>query len=81
MEEFAELLVPVTHPEHQVVERLVQHLAQRNKDIPEVSDVSWNVHVVRSPIVNAFCLPVSDEPSDVELQIFVLCHADTFQHP
>lgn len=57
MEEFAELLVPVTDPRHQVVERLVQHLAERNKDIPEVSDVSWSVHVVQSPNVNAFVLP------------------------
>lgn len=68
MEEFAELLVPVTDPRHQVVERLVQHLAQRNKDIPEVSDVSWNVHVVQSPNVNAFVLPVSNrKPLDLFL--------------
>lgn len=71
MEEFAELLVPVTDPRHQVVERLVQHLAQRNKDIPEVSDVSWNVHVVQSPNVNAFVLPVSNRKADVDLQIFM----------
>ncbi|XP_059196801.1 metalloendopeptidase OMA1, mitochondrial [Centropristis striata] len=57
MEEFAELLVPVTDPRHQVVERVVQHLAQRNKDIPEVSEVTWSVHVVQSPNVNAFVLP------------------------
>lgn len=68
MEEFAELLVPVTDPRHQVVERLVQHLAQRNKDIPEVSDVTWNVHVVQSPNVNAFVLPVSKRQTGVELQ-------------
>lgn len=58
MEEFAELLLPVTDVRHQVVERLVEHLAQRNKDIPQVSDVSWTVHVVQSPTVNAFVLPV-----------------------
>ncbi|XP_041791438.1 metalloendopeptidase OMA1, mitochondrial [Chelmon rostratus] len=57
MEEFAELLVPVTDARHQVVERVVQHLAQRNKDIPEVSDVTWSVHVVQSPTVNTFVLP------------------------
>lgn len=59
MEEFAELLVPDTDPRHQVVERVVQHLAQRNKDIPEVSDVTWSTHVVQSPEINAFVLPVS----------------------
>ncbi len=65
MEEFAELLVPVTDPRHQVVERVVQHLAQRNKDIPEVSDVTWNVNVVQSPNVNTFVLPVSKRKTDV----------------
>lgn len=57
MEEFAERLLPVSDPRHQVVERVVQHLAQRNKDIPEVCDVSWSVHVVQSPEINAFILP------------------------
>lgn len=66
MLEFAELLVPVSDPRHQVVEKLVQHLSQRNKDIPEVSEVAWKVHVVDSPVINAFCLPVSDRPSDVK---------------
>lgn len=59
MEEFADLLLPVTDHRHVVVERVVQHLAQRNKDISEVSDVAWSVHVVQSPNTNAFVLPVS----------------------
>lgn len=67
MEEFAELLVPVTDPRHQVVERVVQHLAQRNKDIPEVSQVTWSVHLVQSHDINAFVLPVSKRKTDVEL--------------
>ncbi|XP_013883286.1 metalloendopeptidase OMA1, mitochondrial [Austrofundulus limnaeus] len=57
MEEFAELLLPVTHPLHQMVEQAVQLLVQRNKDILEVSQVPWSVHVVESPEVNAFVLP------------------------
>ncbi|XP_076009319.1 metalloendopeptidase OMA1, mitochondrial [Genypterus blacodes] len=57
MEDFAELLVPEDDTRHKVVERVVQHLAQRNKDIPEMSSVSWSVHVVESPNVNAFVLP------------------------
>lgn len=64
MLEFKELLVPANDPRHQVVEKLVQHLSQRNKDIPEMSKVTWNVHVVEKPNINAFCLPVSDRPSD-----------------
>lgn len=65
MLEFEELLVPVSDPRHQVVDKLVQHLSQRNKDIPEVSEVTWKVHVVENPAINAFCLPVSGRPSDV----------------
>lgn len=59
MEEFAEQLVPTTDPRHQMVERVVQHLAERNKDIPELSGVTWSIHVVQSPNINAFVLPVS----------------------
>nr|XP_020459182.1 metalloendopeptidase OMA1, mitochondrial [Monopterus albus] len=57
MEEFAELLLPVTDPRHQVVELLAQQLAKNNKDIPEVSDVTWRVHVLENPDINAFVLP------------------------
>ncbi|XP_071343100.1 metalloendopeptidase OMA1, mitochondrial isoform X1 [Trachinotus anak] len=83
MEEFAELLVPVTDPRHKVVEQVVQHLAQRNKDIPEVSAVTWSVHVVQSPNVNAFVLPngkvfmftgMLDAVADVHQLTFVLGH-------
>ncbi|KAG7228842.1 hypothetical protein INR49_008620 [Caranx melampygus] len=83
MEEFAELLVPVTDPRHKVVEWVVQHLAQRNKDIPEVSDVTWSVHVVQSPSVNAFVLPngkvfmftgMLEAVADIHQLTFVLGH-------
>ncbi|XP_033821611.1 metalloendopeptidase OMA1, mitochondrial [Periophthalmus magnuspinnatus] len=56
MEEFAELMLPECDPRHQVVERVIQHLVQRNKDIPEVSEIDWTVHVVQDPKVNAFVL-------------------------
>lgn len=57
MEEFGEQMLPVSDPRQQVVERVIQHLAQRNKDIPEISEVDWTVHVVQDPKVNAFVLP------------------------
>nr|XP_057928725.1 metalloendopeptidase OMA1, mitochondrial [Doryrhamphus excisus] len=57
MEEFAELMLPESDARHQVVQQVVQHLAQRNKDLPEMSDVTWSVHVVQSPNTNAFVLP------------------------
>lgn len=57
MEEFGELILPVSDPRQQLVERIVQHLVQRNKDIPEISEVNWTVHVVQDSKVNAFVLP------------------------
>ncbi|XP_012721900.2 metalloendopeptidase OMA1, mitochondrial [Fundulus heteroclitus] len=57
LEQFAEQLLPVSDPLHQMVEQSVQLLAQRNKDIPEVSEVQWSVHVVEGPQINAFVLP------------------------
>ncbi|XP_053710352.1 metalloendopeptidase OMA1, mitochondrial [Synchiropus splendidus] len=57
MQEFEQLLIPAKDPRHQVVERVVQHLSQRNKDFPGIADVSWTVHVVQSPEINAFVLP------------------------
>lgn len=71
LEEFAELLLPVTDPLHQMVEQAVQLLAQRNKDIPEVSEVPWSVHVVESPQINAFVLPVSIK-RDTDQKLFFL---------
>ncbi|XP_071751757.2 metalloendopeptidase OMA1, mitochondrial [Centroberyx gerrardi] len=83
LEEFAELLVPEHDPRHQVVQRVVQHLAQRNKDIPEMSSVTWSVHVVQSPTINAFVLPngkvfmftgMLDAVADVHQLSFILGH-------
>lgn len=74
MEEYAELLVPVTDPRHQVVKWVVQHLAQRNKDIPEVNDISWTVHVVQSPSVNAFVLPVSKDKLNTKNFTIIRCN-------
>uniref|UniRef100_A0A3P8XPP6 Metalloendopeptidase OMA1, mitochondrial n=1 Tax=Esox lucius TaxID=8010 RepID=A0A3P8XPP6_ESOLU len=83
MEEFANSLVPEKDPRHQVVEIVVQHLAQRNQDIPEVASIPWSVHVVDSPIVNAFVLPngkvfmftgMLEAVADVHQLTFILGH-------
>ncbi|KAM3876109.1 metalloendopeptidase OMA1, mitochondrial [Diretmus argenteus] len=83
MQEFAELLIPEHDARHQVVERVVQHLAQRNQDIPEMSSVSWSVHVVQSPTVNAFVLPngkvfmftgMLEAVADIHQLTFILGH-------
>ena len=64
-------MLPDTHHLHQMVEQLVQLLAQRNKDIPEMSEVTWSVHVINSPTINAFVLPVSKRKTDDKT--FSLC--------
>ncbi|KAA0708803.1 Metalloendopeptidase OMA1, mitochondrial [Triplophysa tibetana] len=83
MEEFKESLVPTSDPRHQAVELLVQHLTQRNQDIAEISSVSWNVHVVEGPTVNAFVLPngevfiftgMLEAVSDIHQLAFILGH-------
>lgn len=60
MEEFGDRLLPESDARHRVVEQVVQHLARRNQDLPEMADVDWSVHVVQSDNTNAFVLPVGD---------------------
>lgn len=83
MEEFKESLLPASDPRHQVVEQVVQHIAQRNQDIAEISSVSWTVHVVDGPTVNAFVLPngevfiftaMLEAVADVHQLTFILGH-------
>ncbi|XP_062306079.1 metalloendopeptidase OMA1, mitochondrial [Osmerus eperlanus] len=57
MEQYRDVLVPEQDSRHQAVQMMVQHLALRNRDISQMSSVSWRVHVVDDPAVNAFVLP------------------------
>ncbi|XP_025924806.1 metalloendopeptidase OMA1, mitochondrial isoform X2 [Apteryx rowi] len=57
MEEFKNKMLPATDARYQVVERVVGHLSESNKDIPQVSEQKWVIHVVEEPGVNAFVLP------------------------
>lgn len=59
MEKFESKMLPETDARYQVVERVVGHLSESNKDIPQVSTLKWLIHVVDEPDVNAFVLPVS----------------------
>ncbi|NXA48346.1 OMA1 Metalloendopeptidase, partial [Nothocercus julius] len=58
MAEFKNKMLPETDARYQVVERVVGHLSESNKDIPQVSEQKWVVHVVEEPGINAFVLPV-----------------------
>ncbi|KAL7888110.1 hypothetical protein AOLI_G00030840 [Acnodon oligacanthus] len=57
MEEYVDAFIHASDPRHQVVEQVVQRLVQRNHDIEGIDSLSWNVHVVDRPSVNAFVLP------------------------
>ncbi|XP_053099078.1 metalloendopeptidase OMA1, mitochondrial isoform X2 [Hemicordylus capensis] len=57
VEEFKDKMLPETDPRYQVVEKAVLHLAESNKDLPQVSEFKWTIHVVEEPGINAFVLP------------------------
>lgn len=58
VEDFKDKMLPETDPYYQTVKVTVFHLAESNKDIPQISEVNWTVHVVEDPDMNAFALPV-----------------------
>ncbi|KAL8178591.1 UNVERIFIED_CONTAM: metalloendopeptidase [Gekko kuhli] len=57
MEEFKSKMLPERDPRYQVVKKVISHLAECNKDVPQVSEFHWIVHVVEDPGINAFALP------------------------
>ncbi|XP_052032837.1 metalloendopeptidase OMA1, mitochondrial isoform X2 [Apodemus sylvaticus] len=57
MEEFKNDLLPERDPRYLTVKEVVCHLTRCNQDIPGISEINWVIHVVNSPVVNAFVLP------------------------
>ncbi|XP_062858566.1 metalloendopeptidase OMA1, mitochondrial [Trichomycterus rosablanca] len=57
IKKYEKLFLPVSDPKHQVVEQVIQYLVQRNQDIDGINSIPWTVHVVASPLNNAFVLP------------------------
>ncbi|XP_025961515.2 metalloendopeptidase OMA1, mitochondrial [Dromaius novaehollandiae] len=83
MAEFENKMLPETDARYQVVERVVGHLSESNKDIPQVSEQKWVIHVVEEPGVNAFVLPngqvfvftgLLNAVSDIHQLSFILGH-------
>uniref|UniRef100_A0A8C3KC14 Metalloendopeptidase OMA1, mitochondrial n=1 Tax=Calidris pygmaea TaxID=425635 RepID=A0A8C3KC14_9CHAR len=83
VEEFKNKMLPETDARYQVVERVVGHLSESNKDIPQVSALKWVIHVVDEPGVNAFVLPngqvfvftgLLNAVSDIHQLSFILGH-------
>ncbi|NXN16321.1 OMA1 Metalloendopeptidase, partial [Indicator maculatus] len=83
MEEFQSKMLPETDARYQVVETVLGHLSESNKDIPRISAFQWVIHVVDEPDINAFVLPngqvfvftgLLDAVSDVHQLSFILGH-------
>ncbi|XP_016340105.1 metalloendopeptidase OMA1, mitochondrial isoform X2 [Sinocyclocheilus anshuiensis] len=83
MEEFKDSLIARSDPRHQAVELVVRILAERNRDIAEISSVPWTVHVVDGPTINAFVLPngkvfiftgMLEAVADIHQLVFILGH-------
>ncbi|XP_065513958.1 metalloendopeptidase OMA1, mitochondrial isoform X2 [Caloenas nicobarica] len=83
MEKLESKMLPETDARYQVVERVVGHLSESNKDIPQVSTLKWLIHVVDEPDVNAFVLPngqvfvftgLLNAVSDIHQLSFILGH-------
>ncbi|XP_009900480.2 metalloendopeptidase OMA1, mitochondrial [Dryobates pubescens] len=83
MEEFQSKMLPETDARYRVVETVLGHLSESNKDIPRISALQWVIHVVDEPDINAFVLPngqvfvftgLLDAVSDVHQLSFILGH-------
>uniref|UniRef100_A0ABM5G812 Metalloendopeptidase OMA1, mitochondrial n=1 Tax=Pogona vitticeps TaxID=103695 RepID=A0ABM5G812_9SAUR len=83
VEEYKNKMLPETDPLYQAVKNTVIHLAESNKDIPEVSEFQWTVHVVEHPNMNVFVLPngqvflftgIFNAVSDINQLSFILGH-------
>ncbi|XP_045839890.1 metalloendopeptidase OMA1, mitochondrial [Meles meles] len=57
MDEFKNDMLTEKDARYLMVKEVVNHLIECNKDIPGISEISWIIHVVDSPDVNAFVLP------------------------
>lgn len=60
MEEFKNDMLTEKDARYLMVKEVVYHLIECNKDIPGISEINWTIHVVDSPDINAFVLPVSN---------------------
>uniref|UniRef100_A0A8I3WFP2 Metalloendopeptidase OMA1, mitochondrial n=1 Tax=Callithrix jacchus TaxID=9483 RepID=A0A8I3WFP2_CALJA len=57
MEEFKNHMLTEKDARYLAVKEVLCHLIESNKDVPGISQINWTVHVVDSPVINAFVLP------------------------
>ncbi|XP_043941457.1 metalloendopeptidase OMA1, mitochondrial [Protopterus annectens] len=83
MDDYNDKMLVDTDPRYQAVAILIKHLIESNKDIPQLSEMKWTVHVVDQPDINAFVLPngqifvftgLLDTVSDSHQLCFILGH-------
>ncbi|KAJ6662594.1 hypothetical protein lerEdw1_011731 [Lerista edwardsae] len=83
VEECKNKMLPETHTLYQVIEKVVRLLTESNKDVPQIAEFNWTIHVVEDPSINAFVLPngqifvftgLLGAVSDVNQLSFILGH-------
>ncbi|XP_036112040.1 metalloendopeptidase OMA1, mitochondrial [Molossus molossus] len=83
MEEFKNDMLTEKDAQYLTVKEVFYHLIECNKDIPGISEISWIIHVVNSPDINAFVLPnghvfvftgLLNGVSDIHQLSFILGH-------
>ncbi|XP_063554376.1 metalloendopeptidase OMA1, mitochondrial isoform X6 [Gorilla gorilla gorilla] len=57
MEEFKNDMLTEKDARYLAAKEVLCHLIECNKDVPGISQINWVIHVVDSPIINAFVLP------------------------
>ncbi|XP_033080943.1 metalloendopeptidase OMA1, mitochondrial isoform X3 [Trachypithecus francoisi] len=57
MEEFKNDMLTEKDARYLAVKEVLCRLIECNKDVPGISQINWIIHVVDSPIINAFVLP------------------------
>ncbi|PIK49153.1 putative metalloendopeptidase OMA1, mitochondrial isoform X2 [Apostichopus japonicus] len=72
LKDFEGLILPTSHPLHEVVERITTSLLKGNQDLHQIRDKTWTIHVVNKDIKNAFVLPAEQISLFEFLDLFMI---------
>ncbi|XP_078263442.1 metalloendopeptidase OMA1, mitochondrial isoform X2 [Rhinoraja longicauda] len=57
LENYKDKFLPTTDPIYKSIQFVFNHLIEKNKDIPGITETKWILNVVDDPEINAFVLP------------------------
>lgn len=58
LEKYKDKFLPTTDPIYKSIQLVFNHLVEKNKDIPGITETKWILNVVDDSEINAFVLPV-----------------------